>query len=698
MSLNFASSESHAEHSMETRIASLISQMTLAEKIDCLSTCPDVPRLGIKGSSHVEGLHGLALGGPGKWGGDDPIPTTTFPQAVGLGRTWDPDLIERVAEAEAIEARFAFHQLGRGGLVVRAPNADLARDPRWGRTEECFGEDPYLVGQLAAAFVRGLQGKHPKYWRTAALLKHFLANSTEDGRLDTSADIDQRMIREYYARSFEVAVREGGARSFMAAYNAVNSVPCTVHELLGMTRSEWGVDGIICTDACALEMLVTKHHYFEDIEVAAAACIKAGITQFLDDYRAAIEGALSRQLIVEEDIERAITFNFRTMMRLGLFEPPDSVPFAGVGEGRSAPPAGEEHQKLAREAAARSIVLLKNEGEMLPFDPAQLRSIAVIGPLADRVLFDWYGGSSPYWVGLLQALRGRVAPQVEVLSAVTNDTSEAILAARRADICIVCVGNHPTGDDGWEKVTRPSYGKEAVDRKSLTLEEEKLVEEVFKANPRTVLALFASFPYAINWSNENVPAIVLSPHGGQELGNGLCDVLFGDENPAGRLVMTWPRSLEDLPPLMDFDLKSGRTYMYAEKTPLYPFGFGLSYTKFAYGTLETSSDTLTPEEPLSVSFDLSNIGGRSGEEVVQLYVERPSSKLSTEKKRLCAFRRVPVLAGETVRVTLQLDARELRYFDAERGKWLLEAGEAHLLVGSSSAQIFLQKSVAVVVR
>lgn len=697
MTSNAALSESRSVPSIEARISYLISQMTLAEKIDCLSTRPDVPRLGIKGSAHVEGLHGLALGGPGKWGGDDPIPTTTFPQAIGLGRTWDLDLVRRTAEAEAIEARYAFHHLGRGGLVIRAPNADLGRDPRWGRTEECFGEDPYLVGEMSAAFVRGLQGDHQRYLRTAALLKHFLANSTEDGRLDTSADISERQIREYYARSFEKAVIEGGARCFMAAYNAVNSVPCTVHDLLGMTRAEWGVDGIICTDAFALDMLVTKHRYFDELPVAAAACIKAGITQFLDEYREAVEGALARELISESDIDRAITFNFRTMIRLGLFEPPEEVPFAQVDETRGAPWMWAEHRKLAREAAARSMVLLKNENETLPLDLSKIRSIAVIGPLADRVLFDWYGGTPPYWVGPVQAIKARVGSDVEVLSAVTNDTSEAILAARRADVCIVCVGNHPTGDAGWEKVTRDSYGKEAVDRKSLTLEEEKLVEEVFKANPRTVLALFASFPYAIEWSNENVQAIVLAPHAGQELGRGLSDVLFGDENPAGRLVMTWPRTLDHVPPLMDFDVEKGRTYMYAEETPLYPFGFGLSYTTFSYGELETSSGTLSlDEQPIRVAFELKNTGLRDGEEVVQLYVERPQSKFTTYKKKLCGFCRVPVSAGQTVRVSLELKAHELQYFDPENGQWRLEPGEARLLVGSSSANIFAEKSVTVV--
>ena len=237
--------------SAEDRITDLVGRMTLEEKIDCLGMRTAVPRLGVKGSPHIEGYHGVAQGGPSNWGRRNPTPTTQFPQAYGLGATWDPELIRRVAAQEAQEARYLYQsaKYSRSGLIVRAPQADLARDPRWGRTEEVFGEDPFHAGTLATAFTRGLQGDDPRYWKTAALLKHFLANSNEDGRNSSSSDFDERLWREYYAKPFEMAVREGGSRAMMAAYNAVNGTPAHVHPMLrDIVMKEWGLDGILCTD------------------------------------------------------------------------------------------------------------------------------------------------------------------------------------------------------------------------------------------------------------------------------------------------------------------------------------------------------------------------------------------------------------------------------------------------------------------
>lgn len=252
----------------EDRINRLISQLTRDEKIACLGTNPSVPRLGIKGAGHVEGLHGLAMGEPGGWGGDDPVPTTTFPQAIGMAETWDPELLRQAGRIEGYETRWIFQteQYQRGGLVVRAPNADIGRDIRWGRTEECYGEDPFFNGTMAAALTKGLQGDHPKYWLTASLLKHFLANSNEDERASSSSDFDQRLWREYYSVPFRMAIVEGGSRAYMAAYNAYNHIPCTVHAMLrDITVKEWGQDGIICTDGGALTLLVTEHHFYDEL-------------------------------------------------------------------------------------------------------------------------------------------------------------------------------------------------------------------------------------------------------------------------------------------------------------------------------------------------------------------------------------------------------------------------------------------------
>jgi len=260
----------------EARITDLISRMTLAEKIECMGIRASVPRLGVVGSPHIEGYHGVAQGGPSNWGQRNPTATTQFPQAYGLGATWDADLVRRVAAQEALEARYLYQspKYSRSGLIVRAPNADLARDPRWGRTEEVYGEDSFHAGVLATAFTRGLQGDDPRYWTTAALLKHFLANSNEDGRNSSSSNFDERLWREYYAWPFERAVREGGSRALMAAYNAVNGTPAHVHPMWrDIVMREWGVDGIICTDGGGLRLLVTDHKAFPDLPAAAAASV-----------------------------------------------------------------------------------------------------------------------------------------------------------------------------------------------------------------------------------------------------------------------------------------------------------------------------------------------------------------------------------------------------------------------------------------
>ncbi len=684
------------ELSAEERIDDLLARLTIEEKVELLSTDSSVPRLGIVGSDHVEGLHGLALGGPGRWGRNQPITTTTFPQAIGLGETWDPELVRRAAAVEGREARWVFHAKRRGGIVVRAPNADLARDPRWGRNEESYGEDPHHASRMAVAFVQGLQGDHPRYVQAASLLKHFVANTNEDGRGHTSSDFDERLFHEYYAVVFRAAIQEGGARAFMAAYNAHNGIPCTTHPMLQeITVKSWGQDGIICTDAGALRNLLTAHKQFTELPRAAAAAVKAGISQFLDRYRSAVDRALHRGLLTEADLDRAVRQNYRVMLRLGLLDPPAEVPYAEVDASRE-PWNTDEHKALARLVTQRSIVLLKNDDDTLPLAAERLKSVAVIGPHADAVHLDWYSGTPPYTVSALEGIRSRLGASTPVEFARGDDEREVVDAARRADVALVVVGNHPTGNAGWAQVARPSYGKEAVDRKSITLEDEALIKIVRRHNRRTVVVLLASFPYAINWTAENVPAIVHLTHNSQELGNALADVLFGDVNPAGRLVQTWPRALSDLPPMMDYDIRHGRTYLYFEGQPLFPFGYGLSYTSFAYSNLRTSAETIPPTGAVKVSVDVENTGPRTGDEVVQLYVRRLGSAVARPRQKLAGFARVGIKAGQKRTVELELRARQLAHWDTKHQRFVVEPGEVELRVGRSSASIELVKVVRVI--
>jgi beta-glucosidase len=692
----------------EDRISDLVGRMTLDEKIDCLAMRTAVPRLGVAGSPHIEGYHGVAQGGPSNWGRRNPTATTQFPQAYGLGATWDPELVRRVASQEATEARYLFQsrKYDRAGLIVRAPQADLARDPRWGRTEEVYGEDPFLAGTLATAFTRGLQGDDPRYWKAAALLKHFLANSNEDGRSSSSSDFDDRLWREYYAKPFEMAIRAGGARGMMAAYNAVNGTPAHVHPMLReIVMKEWGLDGILCTDGGGLRLLVTDHRAFPDLPSAAAACVKAGMNFFLDRHKEAVSEALKRGLLAEPDIDQALRGLFRVSLRLGLLDPPERVPYAKIGaEGDPEPWAQPETRALVREVTRQSIVLLKNSAGLLPLDRTKVRSIAVLGPLANQVLLDWYSGTPPYAVSPREGIErvanaGAPAPGRVGVNWVGDMSDAAVDLAKRQEVAVVCLGNHPEGNAGWELVTSPSEGKEAVDRKAITLPpgQEEFVRRVYEANPRTVVVLIVSFPVALPWAAANASTVLQVTHASQELGDGLADVLFGDANPGGRLVQTWPKSLEQLPPMMDYDLRHGRTYMYFPGEPQYPFGYGLSYTTFAYANLRTSASSLAHGGAVDVSVDVANTGARAGDEVVQLYVRYPDSKVERPLKQLRAFQRVRLAAGETRPVTLRLAAADLAYWDVARRAWTLEPGRVELMVGPSSADadLKLRRAIAV---
>jgi beta-glucosidase len=687
---------------MEDRVNNIVSLMTLEEKVAFLSSRAGVPRLGIKVMGHGEGLHGLAQGGPSNWGRRNPTPTTIFPQAIGMAETWDTELMRQVGAVEGYEARYLVQngKYHRGGLIVRAPNADLGRDPRWGRTEECYGEDPFFNGTMAVALIKGLQGDHPKYWLTASLLKHFLANSNEDGRDGSSSDFDEQLFREYYSVPFRMGFEEGGARCFMAAYNAWNKTPCAIQPVLkDVAAKEWGVDGIICTDGGALRLLVTAHHCFATTNEAAAACVKAGINQFLDQiFNRAVSNALTNHLLSEFDIDPVIKGTLRVFIRLGLLDPATNVSYASIGrEGEPEPWLSDKHKAIARLVTQKSVVLLKNSKALLPLDKSKLKSIAVIGPRANEVLLDWYSGTPPYAITPLEGIKNKVGPGVTVSFATNNAKGEAVKLARSAEVAIVCVGNHPLGgyDSEWGRVSVPSEGKEAADRKSIDLEQEELIKQVYAANPKTIVVLVSSFPYAINWTQRHVPAIVHITHCSQELGTALADVLFGDYNPAGRLVQTWPKSLAQLPPMMDYNIRHGRTHLYFKGKPLYPFGYGLSYTTFQYSGLKTSSPTLAKEGAITVSVDVKNTGSRAGEEVVQLYVKHLRSKIGRPIQELRGFQRVALEPGESRTVELPLKAKALAYWDMGKHAFVVEPDEVEIRVGASSADIRLKETISI---
>jgi beta-glucosidase len=669
---------------VEKRIDNLLSLLTIDEKITCLSTNPTIPRLGLRGTGHSEGLHGLALGVPGGWGRKTPVATTTFPQSIGMAETWDTSLIRQAAAIEGYEARYCHQALGKGGLVIRAPNADLGRDPRWGRTEECSGEDAFFNGKLVQAFVHGLQGDDPRYWQAASLMKHFLANSNENSRDSSSSDFDERLWREYYSVPFRMGI-EAGSRAYMASYNKVNGIPQAVNpSLRKITVEEWGQNGIICTDGGAYRMLVSAHHFFKTPEEAAAACVKAGINQFLDNYRAGVKGALEQHLLTEKDIDTALRGVFRVMIKLGEWDDPTLVPFASI-RGGEPPFMSREHRQFVRLLTQKSIVLLKNADHLLPLDKRAIHSIAVVGPRSEQVIGDWYSGSPGYAVGPLQGIVNYLGPDFMVNHTTNNDL--AVSLAKTSDVVIVCVGNHPTGGEnkGWKQVSVPSEGREAVDREQIDLDsaQESLVERVMAVNPHTVVVLISSFPYSINWINDHVPAVVHLAQNSQELGNALADVLFGAVDPGGRLVQTWPKSLERLPPMMDYDIRHGRTYMYFKGEPLYPFGYGLSYTTFRYDRLRISSPVM--KDGLDVSVDVVNTGDRVGDEVVQLYISHEGSTVDRPLRELKGFSRITLRPNETRTVVFHLGRGDLAYWNVGKHRFETEKDRIRVVVGGSSA-------------
>jgi len=680
----------------EKRIENLVSLMTFDEKIAMFAGA-GVPRLGVRGAGSVEAIHGVVLGGPA-WDVNHRGPkqyTTVFPQGYGLGETWDADIIRRMAEYMSYEARFLFQneRYKKAGLILWAPNADLGRDIRWGRTEECFGEDAFLVGELTAAMVRGLQGDNPNYWRTASLMKHFLANSNEFGRAETSSNFDEALFREYYAYPFRRGML-AGSNALMTAYNAYNGTPCTYHPVLKNTLlNEWNFNGIILTDGGAFQQLKNTHKKFDNLEDAAKACINAGTTRFLDDYKAALTGALKNGLLTEKELEPNIKGNLRVMLKLGMLDDSDKNPYAKIGVTDTvAPWTKDETKALVRLVANKSVVLLKNNKQTLPLQIQKIKRIAVIGNRADEVIEDWYSGTPAYKVSALQGIRNAVAgTDIEVRYVRTDRMDEASKAAAWADVAIVCVGNEPTCSPDWTtapwgKSVIAGEGREDVDRAAITLDQEDLVKVVYKANPNTVLTLISSFPYAINWSNEHVPAIVHITQSCQELGNAVADVLFGKYNPAGRTSQTWVSSIDQLPAMLDYNIRNGRTYMYATEKPLYPFGYGLSYTQFEYRNLEVSKN----QRAVVVMLDVANVGAYDGDEVVQLYVKLPGDKA---KKRLKAFQRVSIAKGETKKVRLEIPLEELKLWSLSSNQFEMPQGVLEFQVGSSSEDVRLSATL-----
>ena len=688
----------------DQRVADLVSRMTVDEKIDALGTDSGVPRLGVPSFGASEGIHGLQQRGNPQWGMSQ-ITTTQFPQPPGMGASWDPDMVRQAGWVEGHEARWITQTdtKRRPMLMLWGPQADLERDPRWGRSEEVYGEDPFFNGTMATAFAKGLEGGDPKYWQAAPLLKHFLANSNENGRSNSSSDFDERLFYEFYSVPFRMAFQDAGAKGVMASYNAWNGTPMAINPVLRkVVIGTWGAD-VVSSDGGAVSNLVKWYHRFPTQKDAVVATLKAGINQYLDVYKDQLHEAMKDGSVTQTDLDEALRRKFLITAKLGLLDPPEMVPYSKV-RGGTPPWEGEQDQAISRKMALESLVLLKNAGAELPLDKGALKSIAVIGPLADSVHWDWYGGIPPHAITPLQGIKAAVGPRVTVNYAADNSADAAVQAAKESDVAIVIVGNDPTcgpnmahdwTDNGTKPCADPGDGREGRDRETLTLAQEELVKHVIAANPRTVMVLVSSFPFTINWSEAHVPAILQMAHSSEDEGWAIAEALFGDYNPGGHTIVTWPASMDQLPPMMDYDIRHGRTYMYFRGKPLYPFGYGLSYTSFRMAHLRTSAPTLVRSGKVSVSLDVTNTGKRAGDTVPQLYVHHLGSNVERPPIKLAGFQRVHLEPGQTKTVTMTLKAEQLAYWDTKNQRFMVEHEPVRLMVGDSSANLPLTRTVQV---
>jgi beta-glucosidase len=660
------------------RVAALIAQMTPEEKISQLqNSAPAIERLNLPAYEYwSEGLHGVLTNA-----------ATSYPSPIALSSSWDPALVQRVASAISDEARGISVRDGKG-LTYWSPVINMLRDPRWGRYDESYSEDPLLMSRFGVAFVRGLQGDDPKYLKVVATPKHFALNNSEYNRHDGNSEADARLLFEYYLPAFEATVTEAKAFSVMAAYNRVNGVPASANRwLLDETlRKKWGFEGYVVSDCDAVYDIAVNHHWTSTIAEAAAKAIVAGTDLNCgNSYPTALGTALSQGLMVEADLDRALTRVLRARFLLGEFDAPEAVPYRAISTDVI---ESAEHRALALEAAKASIVLLKNEGEILPLDSSRLKSIAVIGPHGDSVELGSYSGNPTHRVSALTALKERFAAAPDVTVAYAQGTTitgevdavamdAAVKLARSSDVAFVFAG------------TDLNVFREEKDRPDWVLPgaQQELISAVYAANPRTVLVLVTGGPLGVDWAQANVPAILTTFYNGQEQGYAIADVLFGDYNPSGKLTTTWYRGDATLPPIGDYDLRKGRTYLYHQEVPLYPFGFGLSYTQYSYAGVTVTPSTINADESANVTVQVTNRGARSGDEIIQLYVRAVDSKVERPLQQLRGFTRLHLDAAETKEATFTITPKDLSYYDETTDSFRIEAGTYELRIGASSADI-----------
>ena len=691
---------------LEQRVQDLIGRLTLEEKALLLDHKGEtLQRYQIHSDQWNQCLNGV------QWD----RPTTLFPTCIAMGATWDPQLVHEVTTALSDEARAIHHawrsnpsfQGQKKGLIYRAPVINICRNPYWGRVHEVYSEDPFLTGKLAVAYVKGLQGDHPRYLKIAVTLKHFAVNNVETDRQKLNAQVPERWLREYWLPHFRDAIVEGKAQSIMASYNAINGTPNNINQwlLTDLLKKEWGHDGFVVSDLGGVKTLVQGHGAGKmDYVDAVARSVMAGCDFSDKEYAQRIPEAVRQGKISQERLDDALTRVLRVRMKLGEFDPPEQIPWSKI-------PLdvvdGPKHRALSRKAAQQSIVLLENKNRLLPLDPQKIKRIAVIGPRIDRVNINNYNGVFRDGITALQGFKNRLPadcilthtyggmmggkknhwlkePPMPEFDPVA-ELARAAQLAKEADVAIVCVGTDHTIE------------QEARDRTTLALpgNQEELIKTVFAANPRTIVVLQSAGPLSVPWCKEHIPAMLQAWWPGCEGGHAMADVIFGHAEPGGRLPYTMYASDAQVPPVDVYDISQGFTYMHLKGPALYPFGYGLSYADISMKDIQLSQSTASKNDVITASIEVRNASERSGAEVVQIYAQEPAGSVIKPRLRLVAFQRVSLMPGEEKTVTIPIEVSRMQYWNESQHCFTADAGNYELLVGFSSEKFPLRSRLTI---
>ena len=669
---------------VDKRVHDLLDRLTTEEKVSLLLyNSPGVERLGIPAYNWWnEALHGVGRAGR----------ATVFPQAIGMAATFNDALLQQVATVISNEARakynIAVKNNNRGqylGLTFWSPNINIFRDPRWGRGHETYGEDPLLTGRMGTAFVKGMQGDDPRYYKTVACAKHFAVHSgPEHSRHSFNAVVSANDLHNTYLPAFKKLVTEAKVGGVMCAYNRLDSLPCCGSSFLlqDILRKEWGFKGYLVTDCWALDDIFRYHQYVKTPEEAAAIAIKNGVNVECGNTLNTLQNAMKQGLLTELDIDASLAINLEVLMKLGWFDKQDKTAFAQLGEKDINNEAGRQ---LARKTAAQSMVLLKNSNNTLPLSK-NLQRILVTGPNADdiNVLLANYNGNSGNMVTVLEGITSAVSSSTVIYHNRGCDLTDTVLQnvhwmTGEADAVVAVMGLSPLleGENGDAYLSQAGGDKKDISFPYAQLKYLQQLRE--KTKKPLVVVITAGSAIELKDVEKIADAVLLAWYPGEQGGNAVADILFGKVNPAGRLPVTFYQSNNDLPAFEDYSMK-GRTYRYFNGEVQHPFGFGLSYTSFDYNGLVVSSSS----SGYSFHFSIKNTGNLIGDEVPQLYVRRVSAGAGEPIKQLKDFKRVSIASGKAVKVSLQLKISELEYFDEQKGKWLIYPGEYEIMIGGSS--------------